>query len=80
MRLFGYTKGERLRLLLGSVSACAAGAAYPVFTIFLAQIVVATFFLNDGDDSNDEGARSDADRNAFIITMIGILTFFLNLF
>jgi ABC-type multidrug transport system fused ATPase/permease subunit len=66
-------------LFIGSICACGAGAAYPVFTIFLAQIIIATFQLNDGDPSNDKTARDDVNRNALIITLMGIGVFFLNL-
>jgi hypothetical protein len=36
--------------------------------------------LNDGDATNDVKARDDADRNALIITLMGIGVFFLNFF
>ncbi len=63
--------------MIGSICACAAGAAYPVFTIFLAQMVVGTFelWLN----SNDTGARDKVNRNGLIITCMGVGVFFLNM-
>lgn len=56
------------------------GSAYPVFTIFMAQLVNAIFSLSSNDPNIVSSARADANRNCLIITLLGVAAFFANLF
>lgn len=50
-KLFNYTEGHRVKFFLGVVSSMIGGAAYPVFTIFMAKLVLAIFSLSSSNTS-----------------------------
>jgi hypothetical protein len=63
------------------ISSGIGGAAYPVFTIFMAKLVIAIYQLSVSTTTLDtDAARTDANRNSLIITLIGVVAFFANLF
>lgn len=79
-KLFTYTKGNRIMFFLGVISSMIGGAAYPVFTIFMAKLVLAIFSLSSKDSAIVNESRDDANRNCLIITLLGVVAFFTNLF
>jgi len=48
-RLFTYTQGNRIKFFFGIINSAIGGVAYPVFTIFMAKLVLAIFSLSSSD-------------------------------
>jgi hypothetical protein len=79
-RLFTYTVPDRQKFVLGVISSMFGGVVYPVFSIFMAKLIVALFSLSSNDPSVVKESRDDANRNCLIITLIGVVAFICHFF
>ena len=74
-RLFKYSEGSQLLLVIGLIFSMLCGLIYPAFTIFFAKMLGALFEFS----YNKAQGRIDANFYALVFTYIAIIGFFSNL-
>lgn len=76
-RLFNYNKSERIPFILGVLAAMANGCTFPIFSIFLSDMITVLALSNPRDYSDEERSekmayvRGEADKNALYFFIIG---------
>mgnify|MGYP001807954236 CR=1 FL=1 len=76
-RLFSYNKSERIQFLLGVLAAMANGCTFPIFSIFLSDMITVLALSNPRNYNDDERSekmayvREEADKNALYFFIIG---------
>lgn len=82
-RLFNYNKKERIPFLIGIVVSLANGCTFPLFSLFLSDIITVLALSNPKLYAGSERAskmayvRSEADKNALYFFIIGCAAFIL---
>ncbi|CAD8161006.1 unnamed protein product [Paramecium pentaurelia] len=76
-RLFSYNKSERFQFLLGVLAAMANGCTFPIFSIFLSDMITVLALSNPKNYNDEERSekmafvRGEADKNALYFFIIG---------
>jgi hypothetical protein len=75
-RVFSYSEGSVWAFVLAILMAGINGAIFPIFSIFLSQMLAILVVFN----SDPVQSRKDADKYALIFFLLGILAFIVNFF
>lgn len=75
--MFRYLKSQRLSFAIGILLTIILGAIYPIFSIFLSDIINALFYFSK--DSTKEQGRKDADIASLVFLILAFGTFIFTL-
>jgi ABC-type multidrug transport system fused ATPase/permease subunit len=69
-RVFGYLKNQKLAFVIGVILTMALGGVYPVFSVFLSDIINALFDI--GTVSKHDKGRSDANTASLVFLILAV--------
>jgi ABC-type multidrug transport system fused ATPase/permease subunit len=73
VRVFGYLKQQRLSFVIGIILTIAIGGLYPIFSIFLSDIINSLFDL--GSKNNRQSGRHEANIASLVFLILSVAGF-----